>query len=146
VNKELIEKSISQYPNLRESAKSLGFSYTTLRYWIKKHGIILNRKRGRKCISNGTKYENYRDKGVKRKLEYIKIFGGKCSCCGYNKNWSALEFHHIDPKIKEIKLDILSFCRNSKETIEKELENCKLVCSNCHREIHNPEKIYYSDL
>lgn len=27
--------------------------------------------------------------------------GGKCECCGYNKNLSALEFHHINPDEKK---------------------------------------------
>ena len=31
--------------------------------------------------------------------------GGKCEICGYNKNVSALEFHHIDSVTKDFKLD-----------------------------------------
>ena len=38
------------------------------------------------------------------KLQAIKLLGGKCSICGYNKCVDALEFHHKDPTIKEFKL------------------------------------------
>lgn len=75
-----------------------------------------NRKQRRKC-----------------KEDCVKLKGGKCVCCGYDKNICALEFHHLDPKEKEINI-AESYHLN--EEIYKELEKCILVCSNCHREIH----------
>ena len=38
------------------------------------------------------------------KKRMIKSMGGKCSICEYNKCHAALEFHHIDPNVKEIGL------------------------------------------
>lgn len=38
------------------------------------------------------------------KLQAIKLLGGKCSICGYNKCVNALEFHHEKPEEKEFKL------------------------------------------
>ena len=38
------------------------------------------------------------------KLQAIKLLGGKCSICGYDKCVDALEFHHENPLIKEFKL------------------------------------------
>ena len=38
------------------------------------------------------------------KIQAIKLLGGKCSICGYNKCVDALEFHHTNPEIKEFKL------------------------------------------
>lgn len=64
--------------------------------------------------------------------------GGKCEICGYNKNISALEFHHINPDEKELALDARSFSNNKYELLNKEVEKCMLLCSNCHREMHNP--------
>ena len=32
---------------------------------------------------------------IKRKLEFVNLKGGCCSSCWYNKNLSALEFHHM---------------------------------------------------
>lgn len=57
-----------------------------------------------------------------------------CKICGYSKCLEAIEFHHINPSLKEWKLSDL--VTNKKETIEKELAKGILVCANCHREIH----------
>ena len=44
-----------------------------------------------------------------------------------------LDFHHLDPSIKEFNLT-----RNSIgwEKLKPELDKCVLLCSNCHRMIH----------
>jgi hypothetical protein len=74
-----------------------------------------------------------------RKLELIKNAGGCCIICGYNKNMSALEFHHRDPNGKDGGLDSRLLANRSIEYIIKEVEKCDLLCANCHRETHNPE-------
>ena len=38
-------------------------------------------------------------------MKLIMEFGGKCSVCGYNKNISALDFHHKESFIKSFQLD-----------------------------------------
>ena len=38
------------------------------------------------------------------KLQAIKLLGGKCSICGYDRCIEALEFHHTNPDVKEFKL------------------------------------------
>ncbi|PIS04319.1 hypothetical protein COT83_01235 [Candidatus Peregrinibacteria bacterium CG10_big_fil_rev_8_21_14_0_10_44_7] len=83
-------------------------------------------------------YNAQKDRGVKRKLELIKLAGGKCSKCGYCKNSAALSFHHIDAKEKEFKLDMRSISNRDKRSIMAELDKCVLLCSNCHAEEHNP--------
>lgn len=60
--------------------------------------------------------------------------GGSCILCGYNKCTAALEFHHIDPDEKEFQINKRWGC--SRETIQKEIDKCVLLCSNCHRETH----------
>ena len=50
---------------------------------------------------NTNNYENQKLRGLKRKYEAVLARGGKCEICGYNKNLSALEFHHKDPSEKE---------------------------------------------
>lgn len=84
-------------------------------------------------------YKHQRDKGLERKKELIKLKGGCCSKCGYNKTYGALTFHHIDPNLKEIKLDIRSLTNRSWSKILTEVEKCELVCFNCHMEIHYGE-------
>lgn len=71
------------------------------------------------------------------KFKCIEYKGGKCSVCGYDKCSAALEFHHLDPSKKEFNINksaTLSF-----KKLKPELDKCILVCSNCHREIHNKE-------
>ena len=61
--------------------------------------------------------------------------GCKCERCGYDKNISALEFHHIDSRQKDFSITDTHRCW---EEVKAELDKCILVCANCHREIHNP--------
>jgi hypothetical protein len=52
-------------------------------------------------------------RGYRRKLKLINLRGGKCEKCGYDKNLSALEFHHIDSNLKEFPLDLRNLSNNS---------------------------------
>lgn len=88
---------------------------------------------------NPNNYENQKIRGQKRKLEAIMSIGGKCSICGYSNNISALEFHHINPDTKEFNIDARKFANTSPEKLKEEISKCLLVCSNCHKEIHNPD-------
>lgn len=76
-----------------------------------------------------------RQENKKKAVEYK---GGKCEICGYDKCIDALEFHHQDSTKKENILSKMMSC--AWERIKKELDKCKLVCANCHREIHSCEK------
>jgi hypothetical protein len=74
----------------------------------------------------------------RRKLRELAVEhkGGKCIFCGYNRDITALEFHHIDEKTKDFGLSQRGLTR-SWDRIKKELEKCILACANCHREIHS---------
>lgn len=78
-------------------------------------------------------------KRFKRKL--ISAMGGKCQCCGYDRCDEALEFHHIDPVLKEFTFASIRANPKKLESIIPELEKCILVCSNCHKEIHSSIRI-----
>lgn len=60
--------------------------------------------------------------------------GGKCLRCGYDRCLKALEFHHIDPTKKEFTISNGDF--RLKEAVE-EAKKCILICSNCHKELHD---------
>ena len=75
------------------------------------------------------------EKRRKLKEMAIEYKGGKCEKCGYDKCKSALEFHHLDPTQKDF--GVGSGHTRSWDKIKKELNKCIMVCSNCHREIHN---------
>jgi hypothetical protein len=57
-----------------------------------------------------------------------------CQICGYNKCATALEWHHRNLDEKESDPSVL--LNSSLDSYYKEIEKCILVCSNCHREIH----------
>lgn len=63
-----------------------------------------------------------------------EVRGGKCIRCGYNKCLKALEFHHIDPTKKDFTISNDHF-----RLIDavKESKKCVLICSNCHKELHD---------
>ena len=84
-------------------------------------------------------YENQQKRGKERKLTLIKMNGGKCMICGYNKNYASLEFHHRDPKEKESQLDLRKLSNSYWEWCVSEASKCDILCSNCHRELHNPQ-------
>jgi hypothetical protein len=74
--------------------------------------------------------------GKKRAVEYM---GGCCSVCDYDKCIIAIEFHHLDPS-KKSETYSKRFTSWGFDRQKKELENCIIVCSNCHREIHSKEE------
>ena len=71
----------------------------------------------------------------KFKKECLAYRGGKCINCGYNKCISALDFHHRDPSEKEFSISSIKR-KKLTEQIKKELDKCDILCSNCHRELH----------
>ena len=83
------------------------------------------------------------------KLKSINYKGGKCEKCGYNKCPTALEFHHIDPINKEFSISHLPHTRSWART-NKEIDKCKLLCANCHREEEfikqSKHKLFIKDL
>ena len=71
-------------------------------------------------------------------IKYKKEKG--CSVCGYNKCHQALEYDHIDRSKKTTKMS--KAYKLSWERLHKEMENCVILCANCHREKTIKEKDY----
>jgi len=71
------------------------------------------------------------------KQKIVQSMGGCCQICGYFKCDAALELHHIDPTKKELSFSSIRANPKSAEAIKVELIKCILLCSNCHKEIHN---------
>lgn len=101
------------------------------------------------CAKNNGSLYSYcnicaREQTAIRKREYKKrivdYFGGKCEICGYDKCIGALEFHHKNPNTKE---NVFSnVMRNLSFEKQKEVTvGCILLCANCHREIHEKNKM-----
>ncbi len=84
-------------------------------------------------------YAAQRIRGESRKLDLIKMKGGQCEICGYNRNYSALCFHHLHDK--EFQIDIRHCSNRSWEKLVEEANKCNLLCHNCHMEIHYPDNV-----
>lgn len=123
--------------------------------WREKNREAIRERRKQKYLENKEKnrqiakdyYENNKekqkeyhlDRAHKSKVEAIKLKGKKCSLCGisYNgENASIFDFHHLNPEEKEFNPKRL-INNGLTERALKELDKCILVCSNCHRLLHN---------
>jgi|SRR5690606_4371730 len=81
-------------------------------------------------------YQNWKLSERRRRIkkQAVEYKGGKCERCGYNKSYAAMDFHHKDPNEKDKSVSHIS---NKKwKFIKNELDKCQLLCSNCHREVH----------
>jgi hypothetical protein len=163
INREELKTLVEANKSQREIAEHLGCSQTNVRHYLKKFELKTTkgprgklpkdfvRSRSCKCgqtdpnefYGNKTKvckkcHNDYNiERGRKNKLKGIEYLGGKCVSCGFNAYPSALEFHHVDPNKKD------SFFRGHKswswEKLQKELDGCLLLCSNCHKGHHAGE-------
>ena len=72
------------------------------------------------------------------KIEAINYKGGKCNDCGNVFHQAVFEFHHIDPKEKDIDPCHLinGASKGLTEKAKLELDKCVLLCANCHRIRH----------
>lgn len=68
-----------------------------------------------------------------KKIKAIEFLGGKCEVCG-DKNIFHLSFHHLNDK--EIKVSSLLTEGFKWSDLKKEIIKCKLLCHNCHSELH----------
>lgn len=75
-------------------------------------------------------------------VSFLKELGyNKCSVCEYNTCYTALEFHHVDKKLKKFGvanfINSQAFTKSNKQVLLVELSNTILLCANCHRELHH---------
>jgi hypothetical protein len=164
MEKNILEKFINNGVSIRKIAYTLKVSSATIKYWITKHNLKiknndkLKEKTCPNCLICKPSSEFYRRRKNSNLSSYCKVCtglqttqrqhnlkklcveykGGKCSECGYNKYIGALEFHHINPDEKDFEISRYKrYVFNDK--LKYELDQCKLMCSNCHKEEH--EKI-----
>lgn len=78
----------------------------------------------------------------KTKIKAITYKGGKCISCGFSNNEypSVFEFHHRKPEEKEFSISAHGLARAQK-ILKNELDKCDLYCANCHRIVHELNKI-----
>jgi predicted HNH restriction endonuclease len=74
------------------------------------------------------------ERGRQNRIKAIDYLGGKCSECGYNKYYGAIDIHHTDPSKKDANFRYMRGW--SWKRIEAELQDCVALCRNCHTETH----------
>lgn len=96
---------------------------------FKKDGSVMINSHCRVCtvLRNKERRQDFK----KRCVEYL---GGKCESCGYCKCQTAFDFHHKDSTQKDFDISKMT---GHFDIVKKELDKCSLLCSNCHRELHN---------
>lgn len=126
VNKEkLTDKNKTYYENNKEI--------------IKKRTAIYQKNNIEKTRLYKTKHKNKVKEKARRFIYLYKTLFGRCSCCGYNKNITCLDFHHLRDKKNSISKMVLQ--GYSIKLIKEEIKKCKLLCANCHRKTHT-KKLY----
>lgn len=78
-------------------------------------------------------YANQRNQ--KRKDEVIEHFGDNCHDCGGTYPRCVYQFHHLDPKGKDVNPSLALTWKP--ERMWKELDKCVMLCANCHMIRHH---------
>jgi Homeodomain-like domain-containing protein len=146
----------------REIARECSVSYSTARYWLKRHGLETERVRHRasygpkarrverRCKSHGItrfvlegrgyyrcakcRMDRVADRRRRVKKILVEEAGGRCRICGFDGHPAALEFHHLDPSQKNFTLSRGGVTRSIEE-LRVEARKCVLLCANCHAEV-----------
>jgi len=157
-----LEPMVEAGMSASQIAEAVGLSKTTVRHWLREHGLQTQWAR-RRMASNerqermmltcpkhgvttfrlrgggGYRCARCRAEAVVRRRRKIKRMlveeaGGRCRICGYNRCVSALEFHHLVPAEKSFSLSHRGVAR-SIEKARAEASKCLLLCANCHAEV-----------
>ena len=97
---------------------------------------VINGKEYRRKICRTCKHTRQ----TERRKEIRKFFNDymrtqSCAHCG-NNDYRVLEYHHINPEIKEVTISNAIGTGWSRERILREIDKCIVLCANCHRILH----------
>lgn len=124
-----------KYPKRCNTCANLASKeYRKLHYSTEKNRIAAAKRRAGKSAEISAYMIGRR---LERKLQAIKFLGNRCTHCKGKFHHAAYDFHHINPEEKENHMARLMLCNWKK--LEKELQKCILLCSNCHRAFHYNE-------
>lgn len=107
-------------------------------------GICRNCQRDYRKVHYYKNKQKYVDKARSYSKAFIAWFVDlkstlSCEICGERRHW-VLDFHHTNPNNKEG--DVAGLIRlSNKKRILDEIEKCRVLCSNCHRNLHYQEKL-----
>lgn len=86
------------------------------------------------------RYKDRVKKQTQKSIEYTDDYRKNYPCvkCKENRYW-LLDFHHIDPLIKEENIGTLKRTGSFKK-LKAEIEKCIILCKNCHSDFHYKER------
>jgi transposase-like protein len=159
IERDVLERLVEAGATTRAIAAELGVSQSTVRHWLRRHGLSTRRRRVpaegatvmRECRTHGLvefvrysptdsyrcrqcRYDSVTRRRRKVKEMLVAEFGGACQVCGYDRYAGALQFHHRDPEAKAFGLALYGAARSFAKARE-EAAKCVLLCANCHAEI-----------
>lgn len=140
-NKEKLGEYVKQYYKEHvEEKKKYGKEYR------KENKEKIKKTRDKYRIKNRERINEYqrrvqRKRNKKNREKWMpvlrEIFGVlECGICEYSKCFAALDFHHKEHEKKEKNIARILILKITDERI-KEIKKCEILCSNCHRELHN---------
>ena len=103
----------------------------------KLEGVGTRKNSSRLCPSH---YQMYHRWKVKRRMAKRLRPDLDCSWCGEKFSMSALDFHHENPDDKEFEVSYAIGRGKNQKDLEREVDKCVLLCSNCHRSMENRQK------
>lgn len=56
-----------------------------------------------------------------------------CNNCGYDEHPVALSWHHVNPDEKEWNVSTMINRNHCNDKIQKEVDKCEVLCTNCHK-------------
>ncbi|KKQ98865.1 MAG: HNH endonuclease [Candidatus Woesebacteria bacterium GW2011_GWB1_39_12] len=142
----LVEQGMSQ----RQIARETGYSQTNIKYWLNKFGLQTIHPNGQQKTINQCRfcgvYVTRRKicwtcqctlKRMTNKIRAVRYKGGECVVCGWKGNdeqVAGFEFHHTG---NDKEFQVSDYWHYGWNKVKPELDKCKMLCSICHRILHN---------
>lgn len=115
-----------------------GYESDDLSEFVKGPDVKYGRKNLCKwCANHNIVRINARIAKKEPKLAILREAKSKpCADCGKTYPICVMDFHHLDPSKKEIKVGEAAGTNISMEKFLEELSKCVILCANCHRLRH----------
>ncbi len=142
---EQLVKCISKGLTLYEIAAEVGTSYTTVRYWLRKHGLktLHQQRKGAKYLAVHPCFQCHRttkktrlcsscNAQIRRAYLFrlaIQVLGGRCTRCG----WSGEVAGYILRMPGGDNLTSVHLTKKPWAVVKKSVAKCTLLCACCYR-------------
>ena len=127
-----VEKEDSEYYTQKKVDAPSGYYTAAECKECAKKRVLLYRTTHKKSVSDRALIRR-----MTQKQKAVDKFGDKCLDCQQSYPICCYDFHHLDTTEKEYSI---GNAFNGYSYLDKELEKCVMLCSNCHRLRHYTER------